>query len=508
MKTIAKRLLSSFFISALLLPLLISCGDSGASAVPNGDVQTEPAMTDSESAETAAAETAAPAEYTDPDADYDGETYHFYSYQPQKNWTIAQFNGIVSPEGKETGEPVNDAIYTRTRTVEELLNIKITCATDVLGQTSGSVRNAVLAGDATYDAAIIAQTELAGLISQPGMFIDLNSIDGLDLTNSWWNQAANDEYTFLGRQYAAMGDICMYALMSCGTLYTNLQMIENLKLDDPYSLVRDGKWVIDKLDEMCRAASSDLNGNGAPDTEDRFGIGCSNTVAQHLMFGSGVRVTTKDKDGVSQFTLNDPKTPTVIDKAIRLLRDKNAALYQPDYTSKFSNVFNEFLLPAFLENRLLFNFNWINIAFEMRAMEADFALMPFPKYDEAQDRYYAVASLSWNTFLTVPGTSSRPDRIGTVLQAMGYYSQQIVRPAVVDNTVTTKTLRDEGSIEMLNLMIDSMIFDLFDLFSWGRMLDTINSCISGGSNDFASLYASKIGAAESARDASFELLGK
>ncbi len=40
---------------------------------------------------------------------------------------------------------------------------------------------------------------LYSLFSVEGMLIDLNTVPTLDLTNPWWNQNANEEYTLYGK---------------------------------------------------------------------------------------------------------------------------------------------------------------------------------------------------------------------------------------------------------------------------------------------------------------------
>ncbi|NLE12212.1 MAG: hypothetical protein GX628_00890 [Clostridiales bacterium] len=495
-----KRILSLLLIFAVSAGIF-ACGSGGW----NNEVST-PGSTAADEATTESVTGTQP-EYTNPGVNYNGESYNFYAYQPSSNWIIAQYNGIVSTAGSETGEPVNDAIFRRTSQVEELLNIKITASTNVNGQTAESVKTAVLAGDDAYDAAIIRISDMKSMVAEPGMLIELGTIENLDLSNSWWNQNANKEYSIFDSQYIATGDICMYTVSSVGTLYTNLKMIGDLSLDNPYQLVYNDKWVIDKFVSMCREAAADLNGNSEVDISDRFGLGCSNTVAQQLIICSGIRVSTRNADGLPEITLNNAKTSDIIDSAISVIRDRSVALYQPDYASMFTNVYNELLLPTFLEDRLLFNFNWINIAFEMRSMEADFAILPFPKYDETQDQYWSAPSTAWTTLLTIPASASKTDTLGNVLQAMGYYSQEMVTPAFIDNIVTTKTLRDDDSAYMMQLMYDNIVLDLYDIYRWGNILSSVNNSISKASNTFASDFASMLAAAETDIANTFKQIG-
>ena len=92
--------------------------------------------------------------------------------------------------------------------------------------------------------------------------------------------------------------------------------------------------------------------------------------------------------------------------------------------------------------------------------------IPFPKYEES-DEYIAPVGGYWDSWLMIPATNSDTDRTGTVLEALGYYSQQLVTPAFVETSVTTKALRDDDSAEMLDMVLKNRSFDTGVYFSWG-----------------------------------------
>lgn len=239
-----------------------------------------------------------------------------------------------------------------------------------------------------------------------------------------------------------------------------------------------------------------------------LGIGCSASVLQQCICSSGIRVTTKNSEGISELTLNNPKTTIVIDKLIKLLRDKNIAMYSNDYSGKATtgDVFTDVMLPSFMANRLLFNFNWIFAALDLRDMEADFGIIPMPLFDEKQDEYYSLLSPYWSAFITVPSTCSDTDMIGNLLDAMGYYSQQLVTTAFIDVTVTNKALRDDDSANMLNIIFDSMVYDLYNVYGWGSIYNSVAKCADTGVNNFASSYASMEASAQAAIEKTFEQL--
>ena len=60
----------------------------------------------------------------------------------------------------------------------------------------------------------------------------------------------------------------------------------------------------------------------------------------------------------------------------------------------------------------------------------------------------------------VPSTNTRPDFTGAVLDAMAYLSNKDVTPVFFDVTVSQKRLRNEDSIDMLQIIKKSGCIDI------------------------------------------------
>jgi len=55
-------------------------------------------------------------------------------------------------------------------------------------------------------------------------------------------------------------------------------------LEDPYLLVKDGKWTIDKIWDMAKDMPRDVNGDGVMDDADSYRL----LTASHTIHGNGV----------------------------------------------------------------------------------------------------------------------------------------------------------------------------------------------------------------------------
>ena len=98
------------------------------------------------------------------------------------------------------------------------------------------------------------------------------------------------------------------------------------------------------------------------------------------------------------------------------------------------------------------------------------------------------------TALIVPSWNTDLDRVGYVTDALGYYSKELVLPAYYESTLEAKAIRDDESLEMLDIMVNSKIFVLNDVFNFGKSQNILTGLVTSGTNNFASEYASFEGA--------------
>lgn len=107
----------------------------------------------------------------------------------------------------------------------------------------------------------------------------------------------------------------------------------------------------------------------------------------------------------------------------------------------------------------------------LREMEADFGIIPYPKYDEAQDEYYS--RIEGCELSCVPITVSDTERTSIILEALACESAKQVQPAYYDVSLRTKYTRDEESQEMLDIIFDHRVFDLGDTIWCGDLRDGV-----------------------------------
>ena len=93
----------------------------------------------------------------------------------------------------------------------------------------------------------------------------------------------------------------------------------------------------------------------------------------------------------------------------------------------------------------------------LRAMDTDFGLIPYPKYDEAQKDYI---SLDWGGLLSVPCTITNPELVGAAMELLAWESANEVLPTYYDIVLTGKLSRDDDAVKMLDILFDTITYEI------------------------------------------------
>jgi len=440
-------------------------------------------------------------EFVPAKADYENDTFNMLGFNGYGvGWRAIEYSDISA----ETinSDPINDAIFNRNSKVEELYNVKIK---EVLHGDATSGFNAIdttirlmTAGDNSFDAGLSPGDAMPKIIGERNMTYNLLAIPELDLSKSWWNQDCVDAFTLGGKLHSVTGDISLWNVMATMVFYFNKKLIEDVGLESPYDFVKSGDWTWDKLAEMAKDATRDTTGDGKIDRFDQIGIASETDTMLQAVLCSGEKLTYKDSDGLPVINTNLERINMVIDKAMPILRSDEYAYATSDLYGRYPNPFFDFTLPKFRDNTTLFYTQQLMVALDLREMEADFGILPYPKFNKEQTDYYSYAEEYFVKYVWIPHTNPDPGKAATIIQAMGYYGQQMVIPALYEVTITNKALRDVESKEMLELINSSRVFELAYIYKWGEILNIYFDIYNKKTNNLASQYESKRDKIESA----------
>ena len=295
-----------------------------------------------------------------------------------------------------------------------------------------------------------------------GYLYDLTTFDDIKLDMPWWSQSYNDSCTINGSLYAAVGASQLMYIDSLWCLFFNESMMTNLGLDMPYDLVRQGKWTLDRLEEYMKAGAQ-LNGDSSFDWNENGNsvYGLSGGAGDKFLAGCGEFIINSSGSKL-ELSVGDAHFYDVTDKLTKVLK-KNGGNHFTDPTSGIQDGKPGNYVTTFETQRALFLTAEVCKTSRMRDKSFEFGIVPFPKYDESQENYYSVPFYATPGF-AIPVTAQDAERSAIVGDALAYLGNEMVLPVFIDVTLKGKGLRNENSVEMLELIIKSSRADLCQIF--------------------------------------------
>ena len=458
----AKRAISTLLILASLLAAA-SCGSTQSDST-----------TDTTGGETSSApETTRDYPEIRPEMNYDGYEFRIIGCEG----VYGTHNDYVIEDGEDTSDIISDAIYRRNLKVEDLLGIKITAR---WGQEiRNTVLNSVNAGDDEFDLVFLPGGEIAASVSD-GIYNELLGIDNVDWSKPWYDQSFISATSVSGKLFFMDSAISTQSANETSAIFCNKTLAEKYQLGDLYSLVRDGKWTMDKLYDFYTLADSDLDGDGKINEEtDQYGLGGNKGISYIFFKGMGGDFIRSEKDGLKLVFGEEANISRMTDVLTRF--SPNTILFEKkNYANK----------KAFSDRRLLFfvyalgSINW------MRDLSFDFAILPIPKQNEEQEDYRCNVNCWGNSFMCLPKTVSDVERSSSIADVLSAESYYVLRDAYVENAIKYKYSQSENDTEMINLILDSRVYDIAVLYNIGELASTFSTMFSSSGNQVASAYAS------------------
>ncbi|MCL1792837.1 MAG: extracellular solute-binding protein [Oscillospiraceae bacterium] len=428
---------------------------------------------------------------------------------PEKDFGGAEFVILVDPDTsfrhfydvcveEMEGELIHDAVYTRNLEIEERFNVKISDIQN--NNVFEAIRKSVAADSVDYCVAWAMVGDYVRL-SQSNMLIDLQNVPELNLGKKYWDQNVVRDFTISGKLYGIMGDISTSVSVFTHLFAVNKVMAQNNGIDIAgiYQMVRDGKWTYDALYSLAKDLYRDLDGDGTPNYADQYGFGVTTAVVDAMFSASGEKLVTRDGNGDFILTPVTARIEAVFNKIGDILSDKTLT----SSNWNIGKIEGEILGTGrggagwysidhkFFNNTVLFVDIDVGIMMDFRSMDSDFGVVPVPKFDESQ-KNYSVYAYPLYAMLTIPSTyggdAKALDMIGTVMEGLASASYKHLTPAFYDTAFATKYTRDEESIEMLDIVLRSRIYDWMTIFNFGNIYQSIHSQVEKNSLNIVSLF--------------------
>lgn len=434
-----KNCILTLLLGALLLQLMGLIGCAGDTPETETTASTE-----------AVSETAGETVLSDdlPERDFAGAEFRILSYDP------AHCNGIHVVK-ESTGEGVNDAIFKITNAIEERFNVVMTEILDWEMCTSG-IQKTILAGDDAVELNL-PSTNSSFSFLQKDCVLNYNMLPYVDLDKPYWVSSMNKDVSIGGQYYYAFGGLDLSHLDYTHMMVFSKDMVTNYSLENFYDLVREGKWTLDKMKEAMSVVSYDPDVKRDEPTDIYGYVATPKQILPNFWEAAGVKSIDKNEDDSLYYAIpGNENFATIVDHVFSLLWDTGYWKQTKDGNNTDPQM------PTLLEEgRMLFGDTTFHYVKTLRDIDADFGLLPYPKWDDTQRDYMSRAEGGIRCPM-VPITVSDPEYVSIIMEALSFAGYTELLPAYFDEGLKGKVSRDEESAEMLDIIYETRVYDLGD----------------------------------------------
>ena len=420
----------------------------------------------------------------------------FYGFEHLEPRTDMQdFELVVYSRGEESGygtawmtidliaeeitdEPINDAVYERNNIIEEKYGFTIK---EIISPKDPAVQaqNEIKAGQTAFNM-IIADGKNSAILGMGGYLCDLNNASNLVLEAPWWDQYANKDLSIGGKLYFTTGDLSISCMDATWVTFFNKDVQEIYNIEDLYELVHNGEWTIDKVAEITKKISADVNSDGRYDANDRYGYAYEPFNNYALFHSLGCSIVSKDADDFPTLSVFSTKSQEVFEK-IREISDDDQTYYQ-DWSSSILNIQKE--------NRALLSATTMyTVRAGYRKLEQDYGILPMPVYEKGDNTVNVVSVATCGSLYSIPTSHLDDlDRVSYAMEALCRESKDTLRNAYYDVSLQGIVLRDEESAAMLDIIFANRRYDLAIIYDWGGWYTYFYDLWRNKGSDFASTY--------------------
>ena len=242
--------------------------------------------------------------------------------------------------------------------------------------------------------------------------------------------------------------------------FFNKNMFEESNVGNMYEVVENGNWTLDRQYEIASGFYRDINGNGSADLGDRFGFLTTNKAYIDAYWSScKLPILTKDSENYYVYSIDKDRMIVAVDKILNLWYNCPGSYIVESVSDSADQKAGA---SALAEGRAaMVTLRLVSVeSDELKNMDDKYGIIPIPKLDEYQDRYYTFLHDQFTAFGIV--STVKEDRLqmmGAVLEAMASESYKSVIPVYYDIALKYRYAKDEESGRMLDMIYASIYID-------------------------------------------------
>ena len=286
------------------------------------------------------------------------------------------------------------------------------------------------------------------------LFHNLNDSIYIDIEQEWWYKDAIMELSVDNYYYRFLyGDILLGGLGNAGCIYYNKdlygQYVDPGNPDGLYDYVFNGTWTFERFASEVKKSHIDMGGENDIYGYSLFRYG---EPLHYFPVSCDVEFYTRDNNDLPVITVYNQKAVEFTQKLYDLLYNNEGAwLFFPNQIGAETAHARDFV-----DGKVMFSLGTI-ISFlneDMRQMEDNFGVLPYPKWDEQQEEYITMMA-NGSTLVAIP-VSVTEDRAlnetSAVIEAMCSEAYQSIAPAFYETACKRAYSRDDTSAEILDII--------------------------------------------------------
>ena len=386
---------------------------------------------------------------------------------------------------------IYDAVQRRNAFVEEELNIKIKVEFALGADIINVIRTSIGLNEQKYDVVMPFINDVS-VLAMEGLLRPLNKIETLNLKGEWWDQNANEQLSVGDSLFFTTGDISMLDNDCTQSIMFSLDLVNQLKITNPYTLLKDGDWTYDNMIALAKEATSFDDQYPATSYKNRWGLHINANGATGLFLAGGEKLTIKDDEDYPIIALGDTRASTVFSKIYEIMHDNSYAIVIEDYNLEaqadgFVNCYRA-AAEQIAKGNALFRVMSMSDVDRLLEYNCNYGILPMPKFNKEQERYYSLVSTLAVPGVCIPITNAEAnmERTGYVLDAMAAKAKEIVTYAYYDVKMKNRIANDQDARDSLDLIFANTIYDLGVVYGWGNLRSFINDASRAAENKYAS----------------------
>ena len=472
MKKNLTKLIAAILLVASALACLAGCGSSDQ----NGQTTTEAtaAATDGLKAD------GIPVSPLEP-VDYEGHVLRICThYMDGSSCTQWEF----FTEGY-TGVAINDEIYERSIYISEKYNVDFEYSYSVSFAFDNCV-TAMSAGEDQYDLILPGVAKALEWASR-GFLTEVNSIPNLDLSADWWNQDFLEASSVEHKNYSLIGSMNILAYDSAAAGFFNKDVVETYQMENPYDLVNNNQWTMEKLFDMAKEVPGDHNGDSTMDWNDRYILSVNSYAALTFSYGADIQLSSKNDQDIPEILSLNPGFIDHFQNMVEKISKNPDVFYAEGYGTENRTKYPQ---EMFFDDRIFFCDGTMANAAIYGREDVNYGLVPLPKASSDQQNYGSFIHYGHSSVTVVPAAARNKERTGHILEDIAYYSHYYLYPVYLEETVKTRYMRDPEASKNVDLVLNSICYDFVNMMN-NEMIEDLRALMTGKDTDIASKFKSK-----------------